>query len=153
MNARKESSGTGETNVKSSGHSVTHYLSTALLIWLFGVLVFIPIADTISAQTKVFVSLIVFISFTILLLKAVPRVKRLLEVFAIVLAKKFKFMKEEDGQIMVFKSFLQIMFIIFVYLFYFPFLNNFHPAINGIVLIVVLLWCFFLFFRILQIIL
>ncbi|MEM3403152.1 MAG: hypothetical protein QXJ17_01170 [Nitrososphaeria archaeon] len=152
MNSKKEVFEEDETAVKSIKYSTTYNLSAAVLIWLFGVLVFIPIADTINVQTRLFVNLIVFIPFTILLLKAVPRVKRLLEVFAVVLAKKFKFMEvKEDEQIIVFKKFLHMMFIIVVYLFYFPFLNNFHPAINGIVLIVALLWNFFLLFGILQI--
>lgn len=155
MNVKKDASEADETNVKAIRYSITYNLSAAFLIWLFGVLVFIPIAETINPQTKLFVNLIVFIPFTILLLKAIPRVKKLLEIFAVVLARKFKFMGEvkEDDQIIVFKKLLYIVFIIFTYLFYFPFLNNFHPAINGIVLIVALLWSFLLLFGISQIIL
>jgi len=155
LNAKKDASEADETTVKAIRYSITYNLSAAFLIWLFGVLVFIPIAETINSQTKLFVNLIIFIPFTILLLKTIPRVKRLLDIFAVVLARKFKFMREvkEDDQIIVFKKFLYIVFIIFTYSFYFPFLNNFNPAINGIVLIVALLWSFFLLFGISQIIL
>jgi len=140
---------------KDNRYNITYNLSAAFFIWLFGVLVFIPIAETINSQTKFLVNLIIFIPFTILLLKAIPGVKRLSEIFAVVLARKFKFTSyvKEDEQIIVFKKLLHIVFIIITYLFYFPFLNNFHPAINGIVLIVALLWSFLLLFGILQIIL
>lgn len=153
MNPKKNASEKDETAVNAISYNVAYNLLAALLIWLFGVLVFIPIADTINAQTKLFVNLIIFIPFTILLFKAVPKVKRLLEIFAVVLVRKFKFMEgvKEDDRIVVFKKLLYIVFIIVTYLFYFPLLNNFHPAINGIVLIVALLWSLLLLFKILQI--
>lgn len=55
---------------KIYGTKTLHSLLSAFLIWLFGVLVFIPLASSLNRQTEVFCTLIFFVAFTLLILRA-----------------------------------------------------------------------------------
>gem|GEM_PF-1266738 len=138
---------------KAYGAKTIHNLLAAFLVWLFGNLVFIPLASTLNWQTKVFCSLIFFIVFTLLVTRALPGLKRLIDTFSIFPARKYSIKKKlsYENSLILFQHILYIFSIIIIYLLYFPFLTNFHPSISGIVLILVIIWIFFLTLRILTI--
>jgi hypothetical protein len=139
--------------LKTYGPKTVNNLLLALLIWLFGNLVFIPLADTLNWQTRAFCTLIFFIAFTISILRTLPNLKELIDTFSIPLARKYgqkKGLSHENSSIL-FRHILYIVSAVTLYLLYFPFLANFHRAISGIVLILVLIWIFFLGLRILLI--
>ncbi|MGQ9781932.1 MAG: hypothetical protein ACUVQ8_06770 [Nitrososphaeria archaeon] len=58
---------------------------------------------------------------------------------------------KKDSQL-VFRYAFYIIWVLLTYLLYSPLLMNFHKAIDGIVLIVALIWSFFLSIRIVDII-
>ena len=123
------------------------------LIWLFANLVFIPIASSMNWQTRVAVTLIMFGTFTALILRMFPNVKRLFDAFSIVPARKF-FVKRGFSycdSLVVSRQILYIVSLIVLYLLYLPFLVNFHPAFGGIVLVLVLVLCFFCLLRIVRV--
>ncbi len=137
--------------LRKHGAKTVHDLLAAFLIWLFGNLVFIPLASSLNWQTKVFCSLIFFIAFTILVVKALPGLNKLIDTFSIFPARKYgvkKGLSSEDSSVL-FRYIAYIFAAVILYLLYFPFLTNFHPSINGIVLILLLIWIFFLTLRIL----
>lgn len=115
--------------------------------------VFIPLATTLNWQTKAFCSLTFFIAFTLLVVRALPSIKRLIDTFSIFPARKYSTKKKLSCQnsLILFRHVFYIVSIIIIYLLYFPFLTNFHPSISGIVLILMLIWIFFLTLRILAI--
>ena len=53
--------------LKTYGAKTIHNLLAAFLVWLFGNLVFIPLASTLNWQTKAFCSLTFFIALRSLL--------------------------------------------------------------------------------------
>ncbi|MBC7091756.1 MAG: hypothetical protein H5T50_07630 [Nitrososphaeria archaeon] len=134
-------------------YKVTSNLLLALMIWLFGVLVFIPIAKTIGANVKLFIALIIFLPFTGLILQLFPKILELIDIFSLFSIKKFRFLRgvKEGERFLVFKSIYTIIFAIVIYLLYFPLLISFHPAINGIAIIIVVLTVFFILVRVLNI--
>ena len=133
------------------GPKTLHNLSSAFLIWLFGNLVFIPLSSSLNWQTKTLCSLIFFVAFSLLVVKALPGLRKLIEAFSVFPARKYSLkrgLSYENSLLLVRYVFYIISTVIF-YLLYFPFLVNFHPSISGIVLIIVLIWILFLALRIL----
>jgi hypothetical protein len=135
------------------GAKTVHNLLTAFLIWLFGNLVFIPLANSLNWQTGILCSLIFFTAFTILLLRALPNLKKLVDAFSVFPARKYSIRKglRYENSLVLFRHILYIIVAVILYLLYLPFLTNFHPSISGIVLILVLVWIFFLSTRIFSI--
>jgi hypothetical protein len=135
--------------LRTHGANTVHLLLSAFLIWLFGNLVFIPLADSLSWQVKTFCTLMFFIAFTALISKALPGFKKLVDAFSVFPARKYvlkRGLAYEDS--LVISQHAIYVFCLFVfYLLYFPFLENFHPTVSGIVLILVLIMVFFLALR------
>lgn len=139
--------------LKAYGSKTLHNLLSALLIWLFGNLVFIPLASSLNWQTSAFCTLIFFVTFSFFIFNSLPGLKKLIDSFSIFPARKFGL---EGGltfrnSLVLFRYVFYIVSALIVYLLYFPFLVNFHPAVSGIVLILVLIGIFFLILRIIQI--
>lgn len=139
--------------LKVYGPATFHVLLAALLIWLFGVLVFIPIAKSINRITGLFCSLVIFVAFSILIYKSISGFQKTIDAFSALLAKKYvKRLKIKlEQSITLFKNAAYIIFTLILYLFYLPLLINLHPAVSGIVLILILLWILFLALKILSI--
>ena len=130
-----------------------HNFLAALLVWLFGVLVFMPIASSLNWQTGLLCSLIVFVTFTTFMYRATLGFKRLIDAFSFFPARKYGLKRgiDQEDALTLFRYTFYIIFTLIVYALYFPFLTSFHFAISGIVLIVILIWIFFLALRILSI--
>jgi len=141
--------------LRPHGQKTIRNLLAALLIWLFGVLVFIPLAESSNWQTKTFISFIFFLAFSLLIFRTVSSVKKLIDAFASFPAKKYGVTKglSYENSITLFRYLLYIIYSLIVYGLYVPFLVSFHPAVNGIILIGVLIWIFFLTLRISSILL
>jgi len=139
--------------LRSHGPATFHNFLAALLIWLFGVLVFIPLANSLDLQTGLLCSLVVFTAFTIFMYRAAPGFKKLIDTFSFLPARKYGLKRgiNQKDALTLFRYIFYIIFVLIVYLLYFPFLTSFHFAISGIVLIVILIWTFFLALRILTI--
>lgn len=139
--------------VKTYGAKTAHTLLAAVLIWLFGILVFIPLASTLNWQTRAFCALIFFVTFSLLLLRTLPGLKKLIDTFSVFPARKYGLKRglSNENSVVMFRHIFYIISAVILYLLYFPFLASFHPAIRGIVLILVLIWVFFLTLRILSI--
>jgi hypothetical protein len=138
---------------KTYGARTLHALLAAVLIWLFGILVFIPLASSINWQAKAVCTLIFFVAFSLPVLKSLPALKRLIDTFSSFPARKYGVRKglNYENSLIMFRHVFYIVSGLILYLLYLPFLANFHPAISGIVLILVLIWIFFLTLRILSV--
>ncbi len=139
--------------LRNHGPAAFHNFLAALLVWLFGVLVFIPLANSLNWQTGLLCSLVIFTAFTILMYQAILGFKKLIDAFSFLPARKYGLKRgiAQEDALTLFKYVFYIIFALIVYALYFPFLTQFHFAISGIVLIVVLIWIFFLALRILSI--
>ena len=139
--------------LRNYGPATFHNFLTAILVWLFGVLVFIPIASSINWQTRLLCSLIIFVTFTTFMYRATLDFKKLIDAFSFFPARKYGIKRgiSQEDALTLFRYAFYIIFTLIVYALYFPFLTSFHFAISGIVLIVILIWILFLALRILSI--
>lgn len=118
----------------------------ALLIWLFGVLVFLPAAIQILPQRiPLAISLIVLIGFTVFIVKAINNgLLRLLDLSSDVITYDYRNWKKTQITIEklkpTIKSIIYIISLIILYLLYSPLLQTIHPALNGLILIPIILW-------------
>jgi hypothetical protein len=134
------------SQLRSEAPATFHQLLSAILIWLFGILVFIPLAASIGHQTAILVTLAFFATFTVLIVKASPGLKGILDSSSVLPARKYgpRLGLDFERSLMLFRQLTYMMSSIVLYLLYYPFLSAFHPAINGVVLILVLIWIFLL---------
>lgn len=120
-------------------------LSAAALTWLFGVLVFLPMARRIDPRgLTLFLSLIIFSAFTLFLIKGLKGLGAALDAASMVLSHEWSKRRELEEEQLVkmrerFKVALRVAALIILYLLYSPLLLTIHPAINGIALIITLL--------------
>lgn len=139
--------------LRTHGPVTLNNFLVALLIWLFGVLVFIPAANSLSWQTRLLTSLTIFVAFTIFMYRAIFGFKKLIDAFSFFPARKYGLKRgiDYENALTMFRYAFYIILSLVVYALYFPFLTGFHSAISGIVLIMILIWFFFLTLRILSI--
>ena len=125
-------------------------LSAALLIWLFGVLVFIPIALGIDpAGLLLPCSLIILLGFSFFLFRGSRGLRDVLDAASEVLAYKWARRRRsrlEDVERKVRAALYSATILIF-YLLYSPLLAGIHPSINGVAVILVILGVLSILFR------
>jgi hypothetical protein len=120
----------------------------ALLIWLFGVLVFLPAAKQITTRGVPLAStIIVLIAFSVFIIRAfnsglIP----LLDSTSDVMAYKYKNWKKPKISIeklkKASKNIVYVATALILYLLYSSFLLTIHPSLNGLALIPIILWIF-----------
>lgn len=118
-------------------------LSTAVLVWLFGVLVFLPLAEDIDPDgLPILVSLVVFVAFTVFLVRGLKDFSNLIDTASETMVKKLVHRKRMDRtqtmRIRI-RIALEAASIAVVYLLYSPMLSRIHPSVNGIGMIIALL--------------
>jgi len=135
--------------LKTNSEKVIMNILAALLIWLFGNLVFVPLAASLNLETKLLTSIIFFIAFTIPIIHALPGLKKSIDAFSILPFKKLVrkgFTVEESRDIL-----RNLMYVISGVIFYFlfsSFLVIFHPSVSGIALILLIIWIFVVFLKV-----
>jgi hypothetical protein len=126
--------------------NVVTNLFVALLIWLFGILVFLPAANRILPQRiPLAASLIVLIGFTIFIVRAINNgLPLLLDLTSNILAYDYKNWRKTKIPIEklkpTIKSIIYAITLLILYLLYSPMLLTIHPSLNGLVLLPIVLW-------------
>lgn len=143
-----------EESLRAHGSKTLHNLLFAVVIWLFAVLVFIPIAKSIGREIEIIVSLLLLIIFTIVIARTAPGMKILIDAFSVLPARKYSQKKKlaYKDSLVLFRYIIYIIFIVIAYLVYLPFLSSFHSALAGIVLLLVIFFIFILALKIFSII-
>jgi hypothetical protein len=125
---------------------------TALLIWLFGILVFLPAAYSISPQgLPLLCSLIILVGFSLFIFRSFDGLQPLLNSTSDFLA--YVYIRRRNAKVQVerlktaSRSISYIITALILYLLYSPFLVAIHPAFNGLVLIPIILWIFWTLFK------
>ena len=129
----------------------------AILIWLFGVLVFIPASKQILPQRiPLATSLIILIGFTIFIIRTIDNgLASLVKSTASVISLKYK--KWRNSKISVTKIYVAVKHMVYIavtlliYLLYSPFLITINPALNGLVLIPLILWIMWTLMKVINI--
>lgn len=158
MNEKEAKDNLNETLTKHLPSVTTNFFA-ALLIWLFGVLVFIPAAEQISSpQIPLATSLIIIIGFTFFIVRTIDKgLQKLVKSTAAVVSFKYKNWKKPKISItQLFVAFKQMFYVattLLIYLLYSPFLITINPALNGLVLIPIILWIMWITMKIINIML
>ncbi|MGB2581802.1 MAG: hypothetical protein WBD03_04950 [Thermoplasmata archaeon] len=138
--------------VKTDGAEAARLFLLGMLIWLFSVLVFIPLSASTGEAIRLVVTLILVSAFTITVYRIVPILLRLIDSLSVPLARKKRFrrrMDEDDAETFV-RTVLYMAAGSMIYLLYVPFLLWLHPAFAGIGLICLIIWIALLFLRIMS---
>jgi hypothetical protein len=139
--------------------NVVTNLFVAFLIWLFGVLVFLPAANQILPQRiPLAVSLVILIGFTIFVVRAISNgLPSLMNSASNVMAYDYKNWKKTQFSIEKLQPTIKSIFVAVVlltlYLLYSPLLITVHPSLNGLVLIPIVLWILWMTLKIINMIL
>jgi hypothetical protein len=139
--------------------NVVTNLFVAFLIWLFGVLVFLPAANQILPQRiPLAVSLIILIGFTIFVVRTINEgLPKLMDSASNVMAYNYINWKKSQLSIEKLQPTIKSIFIaialLTLYLSYSPLLITIHPSLNGLVLIPIVLWILWTTLKIINIIL
>jgi hypothetical protein len=127
-------------------------LSTALLIWLFGVLVFLPAAYRIAPrELPLACGLILLVGFSIFVFKAFGGLRLLLESTPDVLA--YEYIRRRKTKIPIerlrtlVKCIIYVVAALILYALYSPFLATIHPSLSGLVLVTIVLWILWMLFK------
>ncbi|MDH5770966.1 MAG: hypothetical protein OEZ25_06740 [Candidatus Bathyarchaeota archaeon] len=127
-------------------------LFTAVLIWLFGALVFLPAAYRIvPVGLPLACGLILLIGFSIFVFKAFGGLRLLLESTSDVLA--YEYMRRRKVKIpierlkTVVRCIIYVVAALILYALYSPFLAAIHPSLSGLVLVLIVLWIFWMLFK------
>lgn len=134
------------------GANTFHLLLSAMLIWLFGVLVFIPMASSTGWNAELVCTLIILVAFTLVISRAFSGFKNLIDAFSVFPARKYLVKRglAKENAVVVSKHILYIFSIVVLYLLYLPFLVRLHPAFGGIVLVLVVIFVLLLTLKILR---
>lgn len=128
-------------------------LSTAVLIWLFGVLVYLPFAYRIeSIEVPLICGLTVLIGFSVFVFRGFDGFKRLLDAGSDVLAYEYRRRREKvkfsvDQLKTVARCIVYVVAVLIVYGLYSPLLATVYPSLSGLVFIPVILWIFWMIFK------
>ena len=127
-------------------------LSTAVLIWLFGVLVFLPAAYMITPrELPIACGVILLVGLSIFVFKAFGGLRLLLESTPDVLAyeyirrRKAKIAVERLGTVV--RCIIYVVAALILYALYSPFLAAIHPPLSGLALVTIVLWIFWMSFK------
>lgn len=128
-------------------------LSIAILVWLFGTLVFLPAAHRIDpTRTPLICGLIVLIGFSIFLFGAVGGLRRLLDATSSFLAGEYRKSRQkpmfslQQSKVGI-NCILYVVVTIIIYALYWPLLRALHTSLAGLVFILVFLWISWTIFR------
>jgi hypothetical protein len=139
--------------------NVVTNLLVAFLIWLFGVLVFLPAANQILPQRiPLTVSLVILIGFTIFVVRTINNgLPTLIDSASNVMAYDYINWRKTQFSIEKIQPTIKSIFIavalLTFYLSYSPLLITIHPSLNGLVLIPIVLWILWTTLKIINMIL
>ena len=124
----------------------------ALLIWLFGILVFLPAAYSIAPRgLPLLCSLIILVGFSLFVFRSFDGLRPLLNSTSDFLA--YVYIRRRNAKVQVerlktaSRPIIYVITALILYLLYSPFLVVIHPALNGLVLIPIILWIFWTLFK------
>jgi hypothetical protein len=144
--------------LRQVGARVFLSIGAAILIWIFGQMIFLPIAEGMAQQffgypVHSIISFIIIVALAIIVLTVFIDVRRLTSGIAGVLAYHFG---KASGEISIetFKNYrtaldgiLYVIIVSLAYLLFADYLATIHPAIPAVLLILIVIWAIFALWR------
>ncbi len=133
----------GGSAIRRSLPSATVNFSAALLVWLFGVLAFLPTAARIEAvRLPLVISIVIIVPFTLFFYRGLKGLGDVISVASRIFTNEWmaRGQARSPEQVRaVFSGALYIAVLVAGYLLYSQLLTPIHPAINGIAIILLVL--------------
>ena len=133
-------------------------IAAAVLIWLFGKLVFIPVAegiDFLGYPLPQIINLIILVALAVIVLKILVDVRRLIDgvagYAAVGIGRPYDVSTEEvDHYRTALRGISNIIVVSLAYLLFVEYLSGIHPAISGVLLLFIVVWAIFTIWRMVQ---
>ena len=133
-------------------------VSAAILIWLFGRLVFVPIAEGIyffGYPLPQILDFIIIVALAIIVLRIIVDVRRIIDGLAGYAACEVSAPYEVSSEeVKHFKTALRgivtIITVSLIYLLFVDFLSRIHPGLSGVVLLAIVIWAIFQIYRVVK---
>ncbi|MEA3458070.1 MAG: hypothetical protein U9R21_05270 [Candidatus Thermoplasmatota archaeon] len=128
----------------------------AVLIWVFGNLVFMPLAQGLSVYQwplDRIVSLVILSALILIILRAMLALTRIADGISTFLAVEFSRVRKEFNRDILnrYRSFLRgivyAIMMILIFILVQDYLTYIHPALSGIVLLIIVIWAILLLYR------
>lgn len=130
------------------------YIGIAILIWLFGALIFVPLSQPFvffGVELSAIVSAIILIALVLIFIYIFRELVDVADAaagFATVSAAGTRATQEQVRHYRTaFRAVLYVVLAVILFLFLLPFLNSLSPALAGIVLVVLVIWAVWVLFR------
>ncbi len=142
--------------IREAGPKLVLHVGVAVLIWLFGNLVFIPISAGLFvreyAVTQI-ISLVTLVALAGLIAAVLYEARRMTDAAAGILAyevgRRGEVSSEEVSHYRTaLRGLLYVVIVALAFLFFSANLSTIHPALAGVALIVVVIWAFFTLWRV-----
>ena len=140
--------------LRQVGARVFLSIGAAILIWIFGELVFLPIAKGMSQQffgypVHSIISFIIAVTLAIIIFSVFMDIRRLIEGLAGVLAYQLgKASREADVEAYrnyraMLNGIIYVIVVSLVYLLFARYLAEIHPAVPAVLLVLIVIWAVF----------
>ncbi len=142
--------------IREAGPKLVLHIGVAVLVWLFGNLVFIPVSVGLFvreyAVTQI-ISLITLVAIAGLIAAVLYEARRVTDAAAGILAYEIGRRGEVDAEEVshyrtALRGLLYVVIVALAFLFFSANLSTIHPALAGVALIVVVIWAFFTLWRV-----
>jgi len=155
-NIREKTKEEAFAKIKEGMPKLVFTLIAAGLIWVFGNLAFMPLAEGISVYgwpLDKIISIIILSALVLIIIKSTLALTKMVDGISTILAVEIsKFQPRFDSSsLKSYKSFLRgIVFsvvIILIYILIQDYLIYIHPALSGVLLLVIVIWSIFLLYQ------
>lgn len=133
-------------------------VSAAILIWLFGILVFVPIAEGIyffGYPLPQILNFIIIVALAVIVLRILIDVRRMIEGIAgfaaCEIGAPYEVSTEEvEHYKTALKGIFDIIVVSLIYMLFVEFLTRIHPALSGVALLAIVIWAIYRIWRVVQ---
>ena len=133
-------------------------VSAAILIWLFGKLVFVPIAEGIyffGYPLPQILNFIIIVALAVIVLRILIDVRRLIDGLsgyaACEIGAPYEVTPEEvEHYRTALRGIFNIIVVSLVYLLFVEFLSRIHPGLAGVLLLAIVIWAIYQIWRVVQ---
>lgn len=131
------------------------HIFVAVLIWIFGALVFVPLAESFALfgyDLASIISVIFVVALLIVLLRAAFDIRDTADALAGIVAVGMSRSGSDIGDVRNhqkrFRGILYVVYAVVIFLFFYAFLANIHPVAAGLVLIILVIWPIIVLFQV-----
>ena len=145
-------------NIAETLPTIVLDVSAAILIWLFGRLIFVPIAEGIyflNYPLPQILNFIIVVALAVIVLRVLVDVRRIIDgvagYAACQIGAPYEISPEEvEHYRTALRGIFNIIVVSLVYLLFVGYLTRIHPGLSGVVLLAIVVWSIYQIWRVVQ---